>query len=372
MVNSSLNNFLNETFHLTDFFRSFLELPRELPGFLVIFISAALFFLPSRKLGKASLWIGAAGLVLLALFPVNIWVMFLWLFVYSAGQHVFMPLHSSIGMELSREGESGKRLGQLFAVKNIATIAGSAIVFVGFQYLHFNFTLTFLIAAVFYIVAGALMNAMHPGKTQSAQVRLKLYPEYGFYYWLSILFGTRKQIFLTFAPWVMVRVFGASTAYVASLFTIGAVIGVGFQLVLGPAIDRLGEKAILTFEAAVLIFVCLGYGFSRELFEGRTALIAASVCFITDQLLMSVNIARSTYMKRIAKSPDHIAPTLAMSVTIDHFFSIGVALCGGIVWKIWGYQMVFLAGAVIALLNLVSALSMRRPVMQKTEMESES
>ncbi len=39
MVDSTFNNFLNEKFALSGFQRSFLEFPRELPGFLLIFIT---------------------------------------------------------------------------------------------------------------------------------------------------------------------------------------------------------------------------------------------------------------------------------------------------------------------------------------------
>ena len=49
IVESTFNNFLNERFALTGFQRSFLEFPRELPGFLVVFVSASLWFLCSRR-----------------------------------------------------------------------------------------------------------------------------------------------------------------------------------------------------------------------------------------------------------------------------------------------------------------------------------
>jgi hypothetical protein len=51
IVDATFNNFLNDRFALSGFERSFLEFPRELPGFLVVFVSAALWFLCSRRLG---------------------------------------------------------------------------------------------------------------------------------------------------------------------------------------------------------------------------------------------------------------------------------------------------------------------------------
>jgi hypothetical protein len=58
MVDSVMNNFLNDRFALTGFQRSFLELPRELPGFLVVFITAMLWFLCSRRVGVLAMLLG--------------------------------------------------------------------------------------------------------------------------------------------------------------------------------------------------------------------------------------------------------------------------------------------------------------------------
>jgi predicted MFS family arabinose efflux permease len=361
IFNAVFNNFLSETFSLTSFYRTFLELPRESGGLLVIFVSALFFFLPGRRMAVVATLIGTTGLLLMAFFSVTVHRMFVWLFLFSLGQHLFMPLSTSIGMELAREGQTGRRLGQLNSLKNIAIISGSFFVFIGFKYLHLDFTKSFICAALFYGAGAVLLYSMKPGRKNPPAMHLKLHREYRLYYWLSVLFGTRKQIFLTFAPWVLVTVYHQPTAVIATLFTISGVCGIFFQPFLGKAIDRLGERFILSAEALLLIFVCTGYGFARNIFPEQIALVVACACFIADQLLMSVNMARSTYLKKIALHPDHITPTLSMSVSIDHVFSITVALLGGVVWAAWGYQAVFVAGAGIALVNLASARFIRVP-----------
>ena len=50
IFDSTFNNFLDERYMITPFQRSFLEFPRELPGFLVVFVSAVLSFLCIRRL----------------------------------------------------------------------------------------------------------------------------------------------------------------------------------------------------------------------------------------------------------------------------------------------------------------------------------
>jgi len=365
IFNSIFNNFLNETYTLNSFYRTFLEFPRESGGFLVIFVSAALFFIRSRRLAVFATICGAIGLILMAFFSVTFNWMFAWLFIFSLGQHLFMPLNTSISMELANEGKTGQRLGQFNAIRNFSVIIGSFFVFVGFKYFHFNFKAAFLISALFFLLGAFFLFSMNPGKSHPPAMHLKLRKEYGLYYWLSILFGTRKQIFLTFAPWVLVTVFHQPTTVIATLLTIAGICGIFFQPVLGKVIDRFGEKTVLALEAFFLIFICFGYGFSKDLFTESTAFIVACICFIADQLLMSVNMARSTYLKKIALHKDHITPTLTMSVSLDHVFSITIALLGGVIWAKWGYQAVFLFGAGIAVVNFITAFYVKVPQLKK-------
>jgi len=362
IINSILNNFLNETFSMSDFARGFLELPREMPGFLVAFVSAAFFFLSVRRLASLSHLLAATGAFLVGHFSSSYEIMLLWLFTYSMGQHLFLPLISSMGMSFAEDGHDGKKLGQINALNNIATIAGSAVIFIGFRFLNFNFGKSFTIAAAIFFISSLFLFSIKKERTVKAKTKLVFRKEYSFYYWLCVLFGTRKQLFLTFAPWVIVTIFGKDTAVVAKLMTIGGVIGIGFNPILGRVVDKMGERFVFICEALLLVFVCLGYAFSSMLFSVEAAFIIVSACFITDQLLMSVNMARSTYMKKIAIAPEDVTGTLTMGVTIDHFFSITIAVAGGLVCTRLGYRYVFLIGAFIAFLNLVSAVIMKAPV----------
>jgi predicted MFS family arabinose efflux permease len=361
MMDATFNNFLNERFALTGFQRSFLEFPRELPGFLVVFVSAGLAFLGSRRLGAVAMVLGVIGTLLIGFFSPAYGVMVLWLFVYSMGQHLFMPIASTIGMELAEEGKTGQRLGQLNAIRNLAAIGGSFLIYFGFQTLGFTFQHTFVLVAVGLGVAGALLFAMRPEQKQSSRTYLTLHKEYRLYYVLAVLYGSRKQIFITFAPWVLVTIFNQPTQLLATLLTIGGVIGILFQPLLGRTIDRFGERVVLVSEALLLVFVCLGYGFARHILPEGGAFLLVCACYLLDHMLMSVGMARSTYMKKIAKDPNDIQPALTAGVTIDHIFSISVALLGGLIWNSFGFEYVFLLGGVIALINFYAALHVRLP-----------
>jgi len=362
MMNATFNNFLNDRFALTGFERSFLEFPRELPGFLVVFVSAALWFLGSRHLGVFSMLLAGIGAFLIGFASPAYWVMVIWLFIYSMGDHLFMPIASTIGMELAREGQDGRRLGQLNAIRNAAAILGSFLVFLGFRYLGFTFEITFTIAAVFFFVAAFLLYQMTPAKVAERHSYLQLHREYKLYYMLNIISGARKQLFITFAPWVLVQVFEQPTQIMATLFTIGGVIGILFQPLLGWSIDKFGERFVLSSEAIILIVVCAGYGFAKFLFPHEIAFLVVCVAFLVDQMIFSVGMARATYMKKIAKEPGDIQPALTAAVTIDHVFSISAALVGGVLWSVFGFQYVFLMGAVLALINFFVALQVKVPV----------
>lgn len=361
IVDATFNNYLNERFGLTAFQRSFLEFPRELPGFLVVFVSASLWFLCSRRQSAVAMILSALGAFLIGFASPAYMIMVAWLFIYSAGQHLFMPLSSTIGMELAKEGKTGERLGQLNAVRNVAVIAGSLLVIIGFKYMGITFYHTFALSVVAFASGAILMFMMKPERVHKPKEHLKLYKEYRLYYLLAVLYGSRKQVFLTFGPWVLVTVFHQPTQTIATLFMIGAAIGILFQPFLGRAIDELGERFVLLSEAALLIFVCLGYGFSKFLMAENIAFIVVCVCFLLDQMLMSVNMARATYMKKIALDNSHVQPALTSSVTLDHLFSITVGLLGGVIWDALGFQYVFLLGALIAVCNFFAALRIRIP-----------
>jgi predicted MFS family arabinose efflux permease len=238
---------------------------------------------------------------------------------------------------------------------------GSFLVFLGFNYLGFNFKVTFVLAAASFAVAAAMMFNMRPDQPKHTRTFLTLHKEYRLYYLLSILYGSRKQLFITFAPLVLVTIFKQPTQVLATLITVGGIIGILFQPLLGRMIDHFGERAVLAAEAVLLVFVCAGYGLARSFLAESAALWVVFACYLSDNMLMSVGMARSTYMKKIARCETDVQPALTASVTIDHFFSIIIALVGGVIWNTFGYQYVFLMGAGIAVINFFAAMQVRIP-----------
>ena len=362
LMDAIFNNFLDSKFQIDGFHRTILEIPRELPGLSVAFVSALLAFLPSRRMAALAGILGFLGLGALAFCSSTFYWMMPWLFFYSMGQHIFMPVSQGISMELAKPGQVGRWLGQISAIRNATAIAGSALVFIGFQFLDIGFTTTIVLASLSLLICGFCFYKMTPDTPHGKGAHLKLYPEYRLYYLLAILFGTRKQIFLTFAPWVLVTILHQPTSMIATLLTIGGALGIIIQPLVGRMIDRKGERFTLSLEAVLLVFVCAGYAFAERHLVPQWALICVATCFLLDQTLMSFNIARATYMKKIALEPSHVTPTLTMAVSIDHIFSISIAILGGLVWRHFGYQSVFFAGMFIAIIDYLVVLRMRNTV----------
>lgn len=95
--------------------------------------------LGSLSLSLIGFWLYFVGLFVLGLLSPSYAVMQLFVFTYSMGDHMFMPLRDVIAMDLSEEGKTGTFLGTYRSVMTVASMAASALVFVGFRAGFFYF-----------------------------------------------------------------------------------------------------------------------------------------------------------------------------------------------------------------------------------------
>jgi predicted MFS family arabinose efflux permease len=286
------------------------------------------------------------------------------IFIYSMGQHIFMPLSGSIGMSFARPGEVGKVLGKLSSVGNIAVVFSSATLWALYKFLHIQFKTAFTIGAAAFVIAAILMGFIKPTQTVHVRKRFVFRKEYRLYYWLCMLYGARKQIFITFGPWVLVEVFRQPVSTMSLLFFIVAVIGIFVKPWVGHLIDKVGERVVLSTEAFLFFLTCLGYAFAENLFRPAIAILVIYICYILDFTLDSVYMARTTYMKKIALLPEDVSPSLSLGISIDHTVTIFLPILGGLAWAHGGpggYKYVFLGGAVVALLNFVTSRRIQIP-----------
>jgi len=359
---TTLNNFLKDTFDLTAGQRGKLEFPRELPGFLVAILGGVLFFLSEIRLGALASFCIALGLAGLAFLGDRSYgVMVLFLLLWSAGSHMMMPVMSTITLSLAPAGKKAGRMGQVGAAGVAAAILGSGLVWIGREYGHLSYRALFVTAGACALVAAVVVSRLHPlPERHGRRPRLVLKRRYSLYYLLCVFSGARKQIFITFGPWVLIKVFGEPAPTIAKLSIVASAIGILFQPQLGRLIDRVGERAILMADAVVIVLICLGYGFAARLPLLHPVRVIYA-CYVLDSVIFACSMARATYLDKIAESESDVHASLSVGISIDHAVSMTIPFFGGRLWMKAGYPAVFVAAACLALCNLVAASFLRAP-----------
>lgn len=359
-INSTVfNNFLSDVYNLSASARGIVEFPRELPGALIVIILAIISFLGDIRMSIVAMLLAALGMVGLGIFSPTFGSMLIWMMVLSLGTHIFMPLSAGIGMTLSKKENFGARLGRYNAYNLIATIMGYAIVGVGFKYFGLTYKVVFIIAAIAYVFAAIFLGLMNPRKPEVKKVKFIFRKKYTLYYILSVVNGARKQIFLTFAPWVLIQVYHVDPPTFAMLGLIVSLLSIFTRTIVGNAIDVKGERFVLSLEAIVLIIICLGYSFAADIAPAGVAVVIISACYIIDNSMSVVEMARSTYVKKIAVHPEDVTPTLSAGTSFDHVIAMTIPFLGGILWSAMGYKYVFLAAAFIAFANLFLTMKIK-------------
>lgn len=360
MYDSLFNNYLHETFGLSAEQRGWLEFPRELPGFLTVLMAGVLCSLAITRVAVVGTLGYALGLVGLALLGGSFWPMVAMMILASAGQHLLMPVGQSIVLGLSDESNRGRRMGMAGSVGTLGTVMGTGFVWLVFDKASPQYARGFMGAAILVCVTAGIYALMHIPHLQQPRARFVFKPRFSLYYGLEFLHGARKQIFLTFGPWVLIKVYGVPATQMAALLMTAALIGIVFQPLVGHLLDRFGERRIMVIDGLCLSVICIGYGYSYKLLgSAAAALPLACACYVADNLLFALGAARAIYLSRMADSPEELNSTLAMGVSINHIASMSIPAVAGAIWVNLGYERVFVAAAILALFT--AALAMRVP-----------
>ncbi len=346
-------NFLKDVFDMGPDARGWLEVPREFPGLLVALFAGLLFFVPETFIAVLAALAVGAGMLGMAFWGEDIRAMMCFMVVWSAGSHMIMPIRSSIGMSLADPGQKGRRMGQVNGTMLASGIIGCSIVAIVMRLAALNYKLMFTIGGIAALAAAGVFLVMRMPDAHLNRPKYIVKKRYWLFYVLAALFGARKQIFLTFGPWVLIRVFDQPVYIMAQLWIVSAAMGAILQPWLGRLIDRFGERRMLMIDSVCVFAVCIGYALSHLIGRPNLALWLLYLCYIGDQLLFGMNMARATYISKIAIKPEHVAPSLSLGISIDHAVSMVIAAIGGIVWLVYGHTMIFLVAAGIALLMYI-------------------
>lgn len=364
------DNYLAEIVKITEFERGIVEFFRELPGLMLVFILAWMYRFSETKVFKVGTAITLLGLVGLLAMGSAKWIVILFMVVYSLGEHIIMPIKSSMSLYFAQEEKGGASLGMTSAISHGGNIIGYVVVSILFVVLAKigygkdalgGFKATFALAAL--LMAGATFIALGMKEQGRSVRRSRLYVrrKYTKYYMLEVFYGARKQIFITFAPYVMILVYGADTSIIALLLAVCALFGMLLSPAIGYIVDRLGYKFVMVTDTLILVIVCLLYGFAHRLFPMHIAFIVICVNFVLDSIISLASMATNVYVRDLSESREELTATLSTGISVNHLISILIALLGGWIWKTVGIEILFSLSAVLGIINSIFAATIKKP-----------
>ncbi|MBN2056106.1 hypothetical protein JW905_14345 [bacterium] len=356
--NSIFNNFLVDAFNMSAEQRGGLEIPRELPGLLVTLTIGLFFFISEPYLLAISCAVAAFGIFGVGTWSPDLFSLLIWIFIWSTGIHVQLVLIEKISLETGIGLGTGSRLGRMNGLRSLGMILGALFVIVPGKRLELGYRHMFTVAAIAMICAAALYATLGNGLQARRRRRTPFVfkKRYMRYYVLAVLFGIRKQIFITFAPWFLVRILLFRPENIARILLVSASLGIFIKPLLGRLIDVWGERNVLVMDGMIISVFCLGYVFLPHFFDGLVLDLLISLCFILDDLMFTLRTARTTWLAKIAETPEDITASMSMSVSLDHLLSMTISWIAGLAWIVLGYESVFLfCGIVAVMMTLVSA-----------------
>ena len=336
------NNFIVERIGIEPHELGAVEALREVPGFLnVLFIALMVRLAPSlvSAFALATMGVGIAAYMGVTDIP----ALALWSVIWSIGFHCWVPLEQTMALTLSPTPDKGRWLGQLRSVQSIAWLLSIGSCILLLRHLHYGGM--FVLAGAVTVMGGvAIFFAAR--KRPSGRERAWVFRRrYGIFYALSFLQGCRKQMFITFAIFALVKVHGMPVETTMVLVLINQLLISVTSPILGRMVDRYGERVMLSASYIGLIFVFLGYA----LIAHRPTLY---VLYCIDNLIFFGSIALTTYVHKIAVA-EELKPTLSMGVTMNHLAAVAAPLLGGAMWYAFGYEVIFLSGSALALVSLI-------------------
>lgn len=324
---------------------------REIPGFLLIFLTALFYRLSLPHLTAGALLLLAVGYGFFG-FSWSFWSVAPWVIISSMGYHTWMQTQAALGMSLTTENKSGSILGRLAAINQAGALVAMAFVLIVFHYDILSYKQTFAICGFLALLA-ALFIVRFPhlnnGELQERAVkreRMVFRRDYRLYYWLSVLDGARQQIFFSFGLWVLVDHFTMGVPAISAIMLVTA----GAAMIVGPwigrQIDERGERTMLGIVNIAYIIALLGYALVDQV-------SVAVICYVIYSFIFPLSaMGASVYLRKIAPSSD-VAPSLAMGVTMQHAAAIVVPIATGFVLNFVGYQIPFLIASGFAAITIV-------------------
>ncbi len=320
-----------------------LQSVRELPGFLALLVVYVLLFIKEHRLSALSILLLGLGVSLTGLLPTFSGMIFTTLLM-SFGFHYFETTNQSLTLQYFDKQTAPLVFGRLRSYAAASNIAASALILLFAA--HLEYKTLYLLFGCMVVVSALWAFTQNPtDKDLVPQKKEMVFKKnYWLYYCLTFMAGARRQIFIAFAVFLLVKKFDFSVQEVAALFLLNNLINYFLSPYIGKCIVRYGERTILSIEYGALIIIFLCYA----TIDNK---IAVALLYIFDHIFFNFAIAIKTFFQKIA-DPSDIAPSMAVGFTINHIAAVVLPVVGGIIWMI-DYRIVFVLGAILGFGSLI-------------------
>ena len=347
-----LNNFAIERADFTGAEIGMLQSLREIPGFLAFTAVFVLLIIKEQRFALLATAVLGLGTAITGFFP-SVIGLYCTTVIMSIGYHYNETLQQSLALQWLGKDRAPIVLGRVIAMASLSSLAAYGLIWAAFELAGMDYKIVYLIGGGLTVGLVVLAWFAYPQFPEKVEQHKKLIfrKRYWLYYALVFNSGARRQIFIVFAGFMMVEKFGYSVANITLLFLINYAANIVLAPAIGHLIRRWGERKALTLEYVGLIFVFTSYAFVTD------ANFAAAL-YVIDHLFFAMAIAIKTYFQKIA-DPRDIAPTAAVSFTINHIAAVVLPALLGLLWLV-NPSAVFLTGTGFAVASLLLTQLMPR------------
>jgi predicted MFS family arabinose efflux permease len=340
-----LNNFAVEWAHLDGNHIGIVQSVREIPGFLALLAVWVMLIIKEHRLSALSILVLGAGVSLTGFFPTFAGIAATTLLM-SFGLHFYETTNQSQTLQYFDPATAPHVLGAIRSLSAATNVAVGAAVY--FMSWYLDYRMMFLIIGLSVVGIGTWGLGQNPVDHELLpQKREMVFKwKYRLFYFLTFMAGARRQIFIAFSVFLLVKVFHFSVKEITALFVINNVVNYFAAPLVGKAIVRFGERKVLTVEYGGLFFIFLAYALTGSRW-------VAGGLYILDNLLFNFTMAIRTYFQKVADRTD-IAPSMAVGFTINHIAAVILPVVGGILWIV-DYRIPFILGSILSLVSLLAA-----------------
>ncbi len=335
-------NYIVEILSLNGAENGIVQSVREFPGLLAITIIFFLRYFKEESIAVFSVFALGVGVAMTGFFPSFYGMLFSTLCM-SLGFHYFETTNQSITLQAFNQKVSPIVFGRLRSISALGNIFVAILILLFSAF--FNYFQMFLCTGIVAIVGALWASGKKPDLSLLPRQKKTLVfkKKYWLFYWLTFLSGGRRQIFTIFSLFLLVEKFDYSVTMVTTLFLINNTVNWILNPIIGKLINKYGEQKLLTFQFLPAIGIFIGYAYIE------VGYIIAFL-YILDQFTFNFNIAEKTFFQKMGEKAD-IAPSMAMSFTINHISAVIMPVIGGSLWLI-DYRLPFILGAVLACASL--------------------